>query len=177
MKQFQAITAIVVLCAMIAISGRFAFFQLHLRSLKADFRHRVLSQSSLPILKLSLKKNDLYVDSGPLQWKDNNKEVVLNGVFHEVVKVILHGDSVTVYLIEDKYESDLYRRYIATDHRQETASWYHLLGCLQTILSGDGIQFNFISDSGETRQNGNDPSPPAGHAIELLRPPCIAAVC
>jgi len=78
---------------------------------KSEFRHDLLKQNLSCFEKKEILKSDLYKDKNGIVWHENNKEIDLNGEFFEVVKIEEHGTSVTLCILKDKKENDLFASY------------------------------------------------------------------
>lgn len=103
---------------MVLTSLRFQIFRSINRSQKATFRQELLLQNKNEIVFIEVLTLDLFNDRTGLEWKDENKELTLNGQYYEVLKLVKKGNSTLVYLIPDKKESELYKRYFA-NHQSE----------------------------------------------------------
>lgn len=55
----------------------------------------------------------LYMDQKGLEWKEENKELVIDGVYHEVLKTVPGKTWAVLYLIADHAENALFSRYFA----------------------------------------------------------------
>ncbi|WP_317897012.1 hypothetical protein [Aurantibacillus circumpalustris] len=95
------------------ISFRFLFFVSYVHIKKVEFRQQLLENKSAEVIKFSFEKNDLFQNKNGFQWEKNNKELVVNGVYHEVVKIIKTATGAIVYAIEDKAENSLFQTYFS----------------------------------------------------------------
>ncbi len=93
------------------ISSRFLFFISFVKHQKVEFRKQLIEQNSIEIKKLELNHEALYKDGNGLEWKENNKELVINGVYHEVISVIKTNGNFLLLLLEDKEENTLFKNF------------------------------------------------------------------
>ena len=52
-----------------------------------------------------MNEEDLFVSKGSLKWKEKNKELVINGVYYEVLSVKLDRGIATIIIVEDAAET------------------------------------------------------------------------
>lgn len=103
--------------------------------MKQKFRAEVLNVPDMPVNKVTIHRNMLYRSTAGMEWVDENKELVVNGIFNEVVRVVITGDSAVVHLVEDRQESRLYSQFLHNDDESgRTRTLYQLLLSLQATL-------------------------------------------
>jgi hypothetical protein len=84
---------------------------------KIEFRQ--LSFSNLEKKKtLSISFENLYRNHLGIEWKNNNKELVINGVYHEVIAIIKNNSSANVIVIADNEENNLFQRFFTNGSSQ-----------------------------------------------------------
>lgn len=81
------------------------------KSQKKEFRQQVLQHQHTTVKKIEVAAQDLYEDIKGLEWKEHNKEVVIEGVYHEVLSVERSGDHYIVSILEDRAENELFRNF------------------------------------------------------------------
>lgn len=84
---------------------------IHLK--KVEFRKAVLNKSVSQVKCMSFSEKELYTNSKDYEWKENNKELVIKGVYHEVVSVKKTGEVYEVLIIADTNENELFQNYFA----------------------------------------------------------------
>lgn len=85
----------------------------YVKSQKKVFRLHNLSQNKEEVRQLSMPMAMLYKDQKNLEWKEENKELVIAGLYHEVLKVVPGKTFALIYLIADHTENALFSRYFA----------------------------------------------------------------
>ncbi len=121
----KQIVSILLLSLLLLTSLRYQIFRSFTKSQKASFRQELLLQNKKEIIFIELATQDLFKDKDGLEWKDENKELTINGQYHEVLKLVKKGASTLVYLIADKKESELYANYFQTQNSNNGT--YHFL--------------------------------------------------
>jgi hypothetical protein len=106
MKRTRQAAIILSLALIFFISLKFILFTSFLNSQKTYLRHSAIITSS-EIKHLKIKAGKLYIDRAGIEWKENNKEVVLNGNYYEVLCISHSGDIATVTIISDDEENRL----------------------------------------------------------------------
>ena len=69
------------------ISSRFLFFVSYIHLQKSEFRKQLIYGNTREIVQFNLAESDLYLDKNGFEWKEKNKELVVNGVYHEVISI------------------------------------------------------------------------------------------
>jgi len=93
------------------IAFKFLFFTSFIKSQKRDFRKQLIEHSSEKIFDIKIALKDLLIDKPGFDWKEKGKELVINGVYHEVIKIRKDKEHVIVSLIEDSKENEMFNRY------------------------------------------------------------------
>lgn len=111
MKKLIPFTSILFIVLLFAIGARFIFFVSYLKSHKIEFRKNLLISQAGNCKQIQLVNEQVFKDGNGLEWKENNKELVIQGIYHEVVSIkkTLRGFIITV--IEDKLENELFASY------------------------------------------------------------------
>lgn len=122
MLRLKQIGVLIFLVILLFIATRFILFQSFLHSKKVEFRQATLLHPDKVFKKLVIPTDDLYKDLNGIEWKDNNKEVVYNGDFYEVLKIERNREVAELYLIEDKQENSLFATFMKDSQRQDDAT-------------------------------------------------------
>lgn len=176
MIKFKSIIALSFILIFLLISLRFAFFISYVKSQKSEFRKQLIASCMASVKKISIRPNQLYRSHRGFEWKENNKELVINGVYHEVVRVERHGSMHEVFIIEDKQENQLFQRYFKLNAREHNKT----LNCiifLDINCTENQNKINLFIASGTLRFGRmimNDL--PLVPVDELIRPPAFRPV-
>lgn len=107
---------------MLFITARFAVFSAAIKIQKRQFRQTVLAYQKDELKQMRFDADDLYKNSKGIEWKENNKEVVLNGNYYEVVSIEKKENVFLVNMIEDTKENELFKNFFEqTDHKGQLA--------------------------------------------------------
>ncbi len=96
---------------MLFVGARFVVFKSVIKLQKREFRQLVLKQQHKTFKQVIVSAKDLYKDVNGLEWKENNKEVVIKNAYHEVLSVTKQGSVCVVNIIEDKMENELFANF------------------------------------------------------------------
>ncbi|WP_317897014.1 hypothetical protein [Aurantibacillus circumpalustris] len=97
------------------IAGRFLFFISYIATQKTAFRSELIQHSFKEARTIEVSATDLFQDKNGLVWKENNKELLIDGVYHEVICIKQMGNNVLVSLLEDKEENRLFFSFFSSD--------------------------------------------------------------
>lgn len=157
--------------AVILIAGaRFMVFTTLMRIQKSEFQRVTLNNGHHGIKKLFVKVGDLYKNSQNVQWEESNTELVLNGVYYEVVTIKKQGEHYLVDLAEDFWENDLYRMFYNMEDAKEELP--------QDVLAD--LEMDFFMPSFQTFQTHTNfiehhtlylVKETAGHSFRDVKPP------
>lgn len=111
MKKTKSLLPFFLIALICITSFRFFFFVSYIRLQKTDFRRQLLLSGSKELLRFEFSENELFHDAKGFEWKKQNKELVVQGVYHEVIKVLLIGKKAMVFAIPDKKENTLFQSY------------------------------------------------------------------
>ncbi|MDI1354737.1 MAG: hypothetical protein PSX36_07455 [bacterium] len=96
---------------LISIVFRFVFFMSFVHFEKSEFRRKLLETKSKQVIELRFDNRDLFLDKNSFEWKKDNKELVINGQYHEVIRITKLKGIALVYVIADKAENELFKKY------------------------------------------------------------------
>ena len=123
MKVARQILPFFLLVIVTIITARFAVFSGYLHTQKIELRKTSLLQKNVQVKKLTFSEQELFVDLGPYQWKEHNKELVIEGCYHEVISVQKTDKGFVVAVIEDKTENEVLKHFFKNNKAaQETAN-------------------------------------------------------
>ena len=95
---------------------RFIFFISFVQSQKTNFREVVLHKNQNLVSEIKFLNTDAFVNKNGYEWHENNKELVVNGFYYEVISIIKLKNSVLVKVIADKNENDLFKNYYSLNN-------------------------------------------------------------
>jgi hypothetical protein len=107
---------------------------------KTEFRRQLILTHISEVKVVRILEVELFVNKNGFEWQKNNKELVINGVFHEVIGVSKHNGLASVSIIADKAENELIQKYFSLNksiHHEGPDLVKQLLNLnyLNTILS------------------------------------------
>ncbi len=137
---------------MLFIAARFTVLRSVVKVQKKQFRKTVLLQQINELKQITVSADDLYKDTKLIEWKENNKEVVINGKYHEVISVEKKDGCYIVSIIEDSKENELFKNFF-----EKTDKNGHLADCITLVLgmnfvTSQPIQFKPAEDNVITHQ-------------------------
>jgi hypothetical protein len=121
----------ILLLLMLVVGCRFLLFQSYVHSQKSEFRKISIENRSEKLQHLMFAENDLYKNANGYEWKHHNKELVINGQFHEVLAVIKKQNGYEVIIITDNAENELFKHFFASETNKNNSLAYHLIQFLQ----------------------------------------------
>lgn len=111
MKIIKCLSPFILLLIIGAISFRFLFFISYIKGQKSDFRKQILSENTKDLKQVKFSNDDVFKNKNGFEWKEHNKELVINGIYHEVISVKKYKDHTIVSIIEDKAENTLFKKF------------------------------------------------------------------
>ena len=158
---------------LLLVSLRFVIFSACIQLQKPHFRQEALLQSTGKDVRLfKIPLSALFVDGSGIEWKDRNKEVVIEGKFYEVITVIRKAGHADLFLIEDKGENDLFVEFFRDGDisKQRAFTLAGLLFGANFIPSGDMLLRPLAAEA-EQFFLKTQPELPEGFPGKALRPP------
>ncbi len=110
---FAFIVLLLILCL------RFVIFETYISTHKQRFRIEALQRNEKAVKTLAVPLHELYKDFGGIEWKDQNRELVVNGKYHEVLHVEKRGQDALVFIIEDTEEDLLFAEFFSENDDQK----------------------------------------------------------
>lgn len=107
----KTLISILLIGVFFLITGRFVVFMSFLDSQKPAFRNYVISNQLSKTVSIQLAAKDLFKDTKGITWEDDNKEIIRNGSFFEVVCIKVVKDSALVFILEDEDEKRLFHSF------------------------------------------------------------------
>lgn len=101
---------------------------------KEGFRKQLLLEASQKFTVLTVPLNELFKNKAGVEWKDKNKELVLNGHFYEIITYKVKNDVAEINLLADEAETNLFNSYFAQHHTNKNSNWQLLLALLSINL-------------------------------------------
>lgn len=114
---------------MLFIAARFTVLQSFVNLQKKQFRQTVLLEKKKELKQVVFSEDNLFKDTKNCEWKEGNKELVLNGIYHEVVSIDKKDGNYIVTIIEDKKENELFANFFTTTNNK-----MQLTDCIIMIL-------------------------------------------
>jgi len=111
------------------LTFKFLLFTSFLKSQKKDFRKQLIEQNSEKVFDIKIGLAELFVDKPNFDWKEKGKELVIDGVYHEVIKIKKHDTFILVSLIEDAHENEMFNRYFCLNKTAQ-AGYFELMQLL-----------------------------------------------
>jgi hypothetical protein len=138
------------------LAGNYLLFMAYISSQKTHFK-KAQSLDSKPVLVQYLfLENELFVNKDGIEWDKSNSEMIVNGVFHEIVGFTKTNKGYVLTLQEDKKENDQHNKFdrLHKDQRRRGLMLFKLLvqlNYLQTnsrnnLSSYSTLHSNYISD-------------------------------
>lgn len=147
MKLVKSLSPFILILIIGLISFRFLFFISYIKGQKSEFRKQLISENNNKVIEVKFSKDDIYINKNGCEWKEKNKELVINGIFHEVIAIKEINDFFVVSLIEDKAENSLFKKFFCMHKgiHKDFSELIKLLINLTYLESNSDIVFNNIA--------------------------------
>lgn len=142
MYRLKQILPFVFILIFVLVSFRYLFFISSIRLQKSEFRRQLIESSDKQIIQLEIDAKELFKDKAGLEWKKNNKELLVNGEYHEVIGLKKINGKIIVSIIEDKAENELFKKYFGLNNKVNSG----LADLIKLLLN-----FNCVSVSFDTK--------------------------
>lgn len=168
---FRAFISYVLIIVVAMVSCRYIVFNSYVRTQKHEFRKKALEQNIAELKMISCDSKQLFKSRPGLEWKKHNKELVINGIYHEVLRTETRGNVAYIYVIPDKEESNLFNTYFTSEKNKSTnASICSLLLNVFMMFESNRLCFALYTNSIYYHPlNAN--RMPEFKGNELLKPP------
>jgi hypothetical protein len=149
MKIVKSLSPFVLLLIIGVITFRFLFFISYIKVQKCDFRKQLISENSTKVVEVKFSNDDVFINKNGFEWKEQNKELVINGEYHEVVSIKKFKDHTVVSIISDKAENSLFKKFFSANKgiHKDFSDLIKLL--LNLTYSGDNAAIQIRSVSKE----------------------------
>ncbi len=128
-------------------SSHFIFIR-YIKTQKNIFRTQLLSQAEPKIFNYTIPETLLYLNLNGLEWKDEGKELVLNGKYHEILKITSQHGMATLTLVPDEIENERFKSYFnihTSNNKHFSGFLFYLMGLL--YLNQIPVLFNCILEN------------------------------
>jgi len=115
------------------MSSSHLLFMKYIKTQKKIFRSQLLMQEETKMFEFTIGETLLYQDMNGLEWKDEGKELVFNGKYHEILKITYQNGMATLTLVPDEIENERFTSYfnIQTSKNKNFAGFlFYLMGLL-----------------------------------------------
>lgn len=112
------------------LTFHFLLFSSYISSQKSTFREQTLNGKH-NIVEIKFSYDDIFKNKNGFEWKENNKEVIINGLYHEVVSVENFKDHIIVCVMEDSEENERFEKFFCSNN-----GFYKNCGELIKLLLG-----------------------------------------
>ena len=140
MKRASAGISIFFILILLFMNARFVVFTSYVKSQKQEFRKQALAQNLSELIQIETEAGELYKNKRGFEWEKNNKELVVNGVYHEVLSIVIKGGKAIITIIPDKAENNLFQQYFQGQKHTLHDSAFAIL-----------FQFNFLETAGGSK--------------------------
>ena len=107
------------LLMLLFFSARHLMFKHYLSFQKNRFRAELFNSANPNVFKIRIEASCLYKNVNGMEWKDQNKEIILKGLYHEVLNVAIHNGVAEISLIEDTFENTLIASFYSTLSKED----------------------------------------------------------
>lgn len=115
MKLVKNLSPFILLLIIGVITFRFLFFISYIKVQKSDFRKQLIAETNAKVFEVQFSSSDAFINKNGFEWKEKNKELVINGVYHEVISIKKFKDYILVSVIEDKTENNLFKKFFSAN--------------------------------------------------------------
>lgn len=107
------------LLTLLFFSFRHLMFKHHLGFQKHKFRTELFASANPNIIAIRMAACNLYKNQNGIEWKDNNKEIIYKGLYHEVLHISINNAIAEISLIEDAFENSLIASFYNTLSKED----------------------------------------------------------
>ena len=148
MKIIKSLSPFILLLIIGAITFRFLFFISYIKGQKNDLRQQLLSENNTALVEVEFLNSDVFENKNGFEWKEHNKELVINGIYHEIISIKKYKDHTIVSIIEDKAENSLFKKFFCMNKgiHKDFADLIQILLNLTYVQSIPEIDFEQKAD-------------------------------
>jgi len=88
--------------------------------------------------------NSLYKDVNGFSWKENNRELVVNGVYYEISKIVIEGDKAFVSIVKDTKENSLFSGFFNSMKKNDNLL-FHVVKLIMNMNFEASADFKFTA--------------------------------
>ncbi|MCC6369985.1 MAG: hypothetical protein IT236_03150, partial [Bacteroidia bacterium] len=118
MKKYKFIVLFFAGISVLFVLFNFLIFSSFISINKSNFREEAIRKHNSGLIQLPMAKLQLYKNAPGIEWKDENKELVIMGQYYEVLSITTTKSGVLVTLIADTEESGLFKKYFSYAKKQ-----------------------------------------------------------
>ncbi|MBK7816821.1 MAG: hypothetical protein IPJ60_04180 [Sphingobacteriaceae bacterium] len=156
---------------MLFVGARFVVFKSVVKLQKREFRQLVLKQQHKTFKQVFVSIKDLYKDVNGLEWKENNKEIVIKNTYYEVLSVTKQGSVCVVNIIEDKMENELFANFFEKSDSGKGLADQLLLVFAMNFVLPQQQEIKQPADNRTEYCNANAPTSLSGFYSKTIKPP------
>ncbi len=176
MNKLRTCISVFLITLMALVCCRYVIFNSYVRVQKHEYRKKALENHIGEVRTIDCRSQDLYNNKPGFEWKKNNKEVVINGVYHEVLNIVRKGSAVKIYVIPDTEESKLFNSYFTSDKNKDNNSSICAL-ILNVLMMFEKESIHFTRTADRIHYNVTpEGSLPSGHTNSMIKPPACFTV-
>jgi hypothetical protein len=169
--------AISVLLLLLVLSLSHFIFVRYVKTQKHHFRSQVLKMGVNDVFAYTLIESDLYKDSNGIEWKDEGKELVVNGKYHEIIQISCKNGIATLLLVPDELENKLFSTYFNLRNANPNSlpgTLLHFMGLL--FFHGIQAEFNSLKMQMVLFFKGEPPFTLSSYSEKIIKPPMFTAL-
>jgi len=121
---------------------RYILFSTYIQSQKESFRVTAFKGNNSKLKTLCFSESMIYKNTKEFTWEKKGKELVVNGVYHEIVSIKKTGGEYEVVLLEDKKENEILKQFFKGERNSKSNQ-----SAIIFLL-----QLNFVVPGQEVRQ-------------------------
>jgi hypothetical protein len=140
-KRITAVSLLLVFCG---ILFNYLIFISYSGSQKSVLRQAALFDASQQAEIKEMAFNSLYKDLNGFTWTENNRELIVNGVYYEVIKVVVSGDKAFVSVIKDTRENNLFSDFFKSMKKSDNLL-FHVVKLIMNMNFEASGNFEFTS--------------------------------
>lgn len=135
MSVFLRIVFLFIVLSLVFVAARFSLLQFTIKLHKKNYRYSTLIHNKKQLKVISIPCQSIFIDNKGIEWKENNKEIVINGKYHEVIEIKKNKNFYQVFIIEDDEENLMFYKYFISEKLNK-----QLLNCFLLIYSINAIE-------------------------------------
>lgn len=144
MNQLNKISGIIFSLIFTIVIFNYLIFTAFICFKKSDFRNELLKSNITfkEIKQISVQEEDLFKNKNGIEWKEQNKEILLNGNFYEIIKIESNSNKKIITIVEDNKENELFASFFS-HHSNNHIFFYNLLKISFGLDELHNFDYNF----------------------------------